>query len=75
MEQKNEIVKDVVEQVVNMLLNNVIEDNGTECFECWCEDGAVFGDEDVDISAQVAIMRKLAPYVDALSNAIENELV
>lgn len=71
--EKEEIVKNVVEQVINMLSNNVIEDNGSESFECWCADGEVFennGIEDVDKHCEIVSV--LAPYVDALSNAIDN---
>ena len=44
---KIEIFKDVIEQVIAMLDNNVFADNGLESFEGWCENGDIF-DTDVD---------------------------
>ena len=35
-------VREVTNQLVNMLTNNILEDNGTESFEGWCENGEVF---------------------------------
>ena len=30
-------VRRVADQIINMLTNNILEDNGTESFEGWCE--------------------------------------
>lgn len=68
-------VKAVVGQVINMLYNNVIKDNGSEDFVCWCEDGDVFYDEHVkDIDSIVEIMSKIATYVDSLSHEIDKAM-
>ena len=44
METKIAARKAVVEQVIAMLDNNVLADNGFEQFSGWCEDGEVFND-------------------------------
>lgn len=61
----------VVEQIVNMFDNNVVGNNGSECFEGWCEDGDVFENP---TDAQIKIMKRLSPFVDSLSNEIERLL-
>ena len=53
----------VVEQMINMFQNNVIEGNGVESFEGWCEEGEVFNWDEKDIS----IMKKLSPYINVLT--------
>lgn len=60
-------IKNVVSQIINMMSNNIIKDNGHEPFECWCENGEVFDYNKDDVH----IMYELAPYVDALTNKIE----
>ena len=67
---QKEAVIAVTEQLVNMLSNDVLDDNGVESFEGWCEDGAVFYDDD-KLSFTVcleceALMKKVAPMVDDL---------
>lgn len=57
----------VVGQIINMYHNNVLAGNGNETFEGWCEDGEVF-DENQDECRLV--MLRLAPHVNALTNAI-----
>ena len=59
----------VVGQITNMLYNNVELGNGSEPFEGWCQDGEVFVDENVE--ARTEIMRTLAPFVDSLTNKID----
>lgn len=64
--------KAVSGQIVNMLINNIINDNGNETFEGWCEDGVVF-----EIAYPTAtkefceecekLMKKVAPLVDKLT--------
>ena len=66
---KNSDIKKVVGVLIDMLHNNVLNDNGTESFVGWCEDGDVFDNEN-----QVKIMHQLAPYIDTLSVQIEVEL-
>lgn len=68
----NEVLKNVVEQVINMLTNNVIEEYGSEGFEAWCEEGEVFKDNNVsNLDKHIKVMERLAPLVDALSNEID----
>lgn len=56
-------IKNVVSQIINMLSNNIINNNGFEHFDGWCENGEVF---DYNVN-DVNIMYQLAPYVDALT--------
>ena len=60
-------VREVANQVINMLTNNILEDNGTESFEGWCEDGAVFSDHPSYKEECVALMREVAPIIDNLT--------
>lgn len=60
-------IRAVTEQVINMLTNNIIEDNGTESFEEWCEDGAVFSEHPSYQPACIELMKKVAPIVDQLT--------
>ena len=60
-------VRAVANQLINMLTNNILEDNGTESFEGWCEDGEVFNDHPSYKEECVALMRKVAPLVDELT--------
>lgn len=53
-----------------------IEENRSESFECWLEDGEVFKNlkedgEDIDVQKCIEIAKKLSPIVDKLSNTIE----
>lgn len=75
MEEKTELQKRAVElvtgQIINMLVNNILEDNGTESFEGWCEDGDVFYNMDgltlEEANAASALMTEVAPIVDELT--------
>lgn len=54
-----EVYKDVTEQIINMLTNDIIEENGTESFLGWLENGEVFAnnglsDEEVDERMKLA---------------------
>ena len=60
-------VREVANQVINMLTNNILEDNGTEGFEGWCEDGAVFNLHGDYLKEAVALMKEVAPIVDQLT--------
>lgn len=68
-EEKNKeeqaVVIAVTQHLINMLYNNVIDGNGTEGFEGWCEDGDIFDDDSHDKC--VELMRKIAPLVDELT--------
>lgn len=60
-------VRAVANQLINMLTNNILEDNGTESFEVWCEDGEVFNDHPSYKEECVALMKEVAPIVDQLT--------
>ena len=62
-------VKAVADQLINMLTNNLIEDNGTEPFEGWCEDGNVFKDNlrGEYFDEAVALMKEVSPLIDKLT--------
>lgn len=64
-EEEKAVVIAVTQHYINMLYNNVIEDNGVECFEGWCEDGAIFDKDSRDKC--VELMRKVAPLIDELT--------
>lgn len=57
----------VVGQIINMYNNNVLAGNGNESFTGWCEDGEVFDENQMECRL---LMMRLAPHVDALTNAI-----
>lgn len=63
MEFSNETKQKVTEQIINMLTNNILEEQGRETFEGWCEDGEVF-DWDGDC---IILMKKVSNLVDSLS--------
>lgn len=60
-------VKAVTQQVINMLTNSVIEDNGTESFEGWCENGDAFNLHGAYLEEAVKLMKEVAPIVDQLT--------
>jgi hypothetical protein len=64
-EEEKAVVIAVTQHYINMLYNNVIEDNGVECFEGWCEDGDIF-DEDSREKC-IALMHEAAPLIDELT--------
>lgn len=75
MEEKTELQKKAVwlvaEQIIAMLENNLIGDNGTETFKGWCKDGDVFHNNpelnDEEKKAATALMNEVAPKVDELT--------
>lgn len=68
------LVFDVIEEINNLLTNNYIEENGSEGFEAFCEDGNIFNRNDGQDEQRVKVMKRLAPYVDDLSNEIQRIL-
>ena len=67
------IVKRVVNEVINMYFNNVIEDNGLESFEGWCENGDIFSEMDKDEENEcIAYMKEIAPIVDELTETMRS---
>ena len=59
----------VVAELAHMLYNNVIDDNGLETFEGWCENGVVFEDNDTR-EEDIKVMKELAPIIDELTEKI-----
>ena len=60
-------VRAVTEQVINMLENSIVFDNGTESFEGWCEDGDIFAEHPTYQEECIKLMREVAPIVDQLT--------
>lgn len=60
-------IKAVTNQLINMLYNDIIEDNGTEPFEGWCADGEVFEDLPSEyFDEAMSLLKEVAPMVDDL---------
>ena len=60
------IKKAVIAQIINMFVNDIINENGTEPFIGWCADGEVYeflGDED-KIQKAMELTEKIANDVD-----------
>jgi len=60
-------IKAVTNQLINMMYNDIIEENGIEGFEGWCADGEVFDtlpEEYFDDAMR--LMKQVAPLVDDL---------
>lgn len=67
---KKEVIKAVTEQLINMLYNNTIEENGAEGFVGWCEDGEVFALNEMsedDVESCMDLVNEISPLVDKLS--------
>ena len=63
MKYKEETIKKVTEAVIGLLENDILQENNIECFESWCEDGEVFGEDEEAVS----LMKEVAPLVDKLT--------
>ena len=66
---KEEVIKNVIEQVIAMLGNDILAENGLESFEGWCENGDIF---ETNRNEHIAVMKRIAPAVDNLTNIIFN---
>ena len=66
---KEEVIKNVIEQVIAMLGNDVLAENGLESFEGWWENGDIF---ETNRNEHIAVMKRIAPAVDNLTNIIFN---
>lgn len=61
-------IKAVTGQLVNMLINDVINNNGIEGFEGWCADGEVFEDLHGEYFEEaMRLVKEIAPIVDTLT--------
>lgn len=59
----------VAEQIINMLDNNVLQNNGYESFKGWLEDGDVFYNDDRYTDAEAAEAMKL---VDNVADLVDD---
>ena len=65
-----EVRQAVAEQLINMIENNIIEENGGESFVGWCQDGEVFelqGLKQENVAKCMALVEKIAPMVDDIT--------
>ena len=70
--ENSKVKKAVTEQIISMLTNNILNDNGNESFEGWCEDGDVFRYSYPDESAEfytecIREMKVVASIIDRLT--------
>jgi hypothetical protein len=66
---KNKIIKIVTNEICNMLCNDILCENGVECFKSWCEDGEIFeneGHSKEDTKEIMSFVEEIAPLVDDL---------
>lgn len=66
-EEQRAVVITLTNEVINMLHNNVICDNGVESFEGWCEDGDIFESKVDHWDQCIELMHEIAPLVDTLT--------
>ena len=62
---------------MNMVENDIIEDNGTESFICWLEDGAVFannGHGEDEVAQLMEYAREVALDIDDFTWAVAQAL-
>ena len=60
-------IKAVTGQLINMLDNDIMRDNGIEGFEGWCADGEVFEDLSGEYFEEaMRLVKDIAPLVDNL---------
>lgn len=68
----------VAEMIIGQLENNVLQENGFESFETWCDNGEVFENyPDLDESERekaVWIMHTIAPDVDQIGSQLNMDL-
>ena len=68
---REEKVKVITEQVMNMYDNNVLNGNGSEGFMGWLEDGEVFANmgcySAIEVKELTDFARGIAPLVDELT--------
>ena len=61
-------VKAVTGQLVNMLVNDILHNNGLEGFEGWCADGDVFENLNGEyFDEAMRLVKEIAPLVDTLT--------
>lgn len=65
-----EIKKELVRQIIAMLDNNILNENGVEMFEGWLEDGDVFfnqGWSEADIKEAMFYARRVSAALDVIN--------
>ena len=68
-----EIKQAVAEQLANMLMNNIVGDNGVESFRGWLEDGEAFrlnGMNEGDVQKAMALALKLETATDIINEVL-----
>lgn len=71
---EKEIKKVIVEQIIAMLDNNILAENGTEPFTGWLEDGDVFyymGMSEEDEKHAMKIVKGVCDAVDTISARLD----
>lgn len=65
-----EVIQAVTGQIINMLDNNILGEQGNEHFEDWCQQGEVFDDGEHDddfINECMSLVKKVSPLIDKLT--------
>ena len=68
---KKDVILAVAGELENLIVDGILEENGLESFEVWCEDGdsftnSDFGDDEAFVNDCVELMKEVAPMVDNL---------
>lgn len=64
------IIKAVTAQIINMLVNDVLNEYGTESFIGWLEDGEVFYNNGMikeDVEKAMTLARQIADNLDTIT--------
>lgn len=67
---KKEVIQAVTGQIINMLDNNILGEQGNEHFVDWCQQGEVFDDGEHDeafIQDCMELVKKVSPLIDKLT--------
>ena len=68
-----EIKQAVAEQLANMIMNNIVGDNGVECFRGWVEDGDTFaqlGMTDEEIERAMKLVAEIETPTDIINRVL-----
>lgn len=69
---KKEVIQAVTGQIINMLDNNILGEQGNEPFEGWCAEGEVFDDgfddrNEAFIHECMRLVKEVSPLIDKLT--------
>lgn len=70
-----EIRKAVTQQIINMLENDIINENGGESFVGWLEDGEVFrlnGMNEYEVSVAMSLVKSINDEVTSMAFNLEH---